>query len=261
MITSVSDLSAELHSATYKQGYFFYTDKRDGDYWIDLYSMSHLFNVSKNAKGHRARLKELVKEVVLHQKNVERGINSIIIPRWTQNTEDLFTETLLNICFELSSESAEFNELAVYELFSAGGDDKNDFYMSLVESLEGNKEPAKIKAIALLALDIHSWIIDFLLDNPVYKDIQVTSVISVVGRCGQFPTTNKRRKHDEESKFKIFPLFDASFYKREGEEKVFSQFQFIMAENTMLHEKLFGDEDFHVGIDRYIPISKWRELL
>ena len=91
----------------------------------------------------------MVRDIIAHQKK-ELGVNAIICPRWTRSTEDLFSETLLNICFELLREEPEtFGGLTVYELFSAGG--KDSHYLNPVNS-ECHEE--KITAVAFLALDI-----------------------------------------------------------------------------------------------------------
>jgi len=248
-------LSEELMHHIYKHGYFMMSDKSKKKYWIDLYSMSHVFNASKNAVENRALLKDILSSIVLHQMN-ECMINSIIIPRWTCSTEDLFSETLLNICFEIANETPN---LAVYELFSAGGEssDKNNYYLNFVDILaEDNIPSGEINAIVFIALDIHSWIIDFLLENPAYTDkdcnnLKIQSVFSVVGRCGQYPKTKKRRKPEEFSNFNIFPIFNASDVEKEN----LSEFPFIMDENTDLYKNLYrGDYNCR----QYIPFSEWK---
>jgi len=102
-----------------------------------------------------------------------------------------------------------FKEITIYELFSAGGE-SDEYYLSKIgDSARNTASPTDIRAIAFLALDIHTWIIDSLL--AVDETISIPSVISIVGICNQCPETKYRKEPDKGySKFKVFPLFDVS---------------------------------------------------
>jgi len=227
------DLPRNLKKNVFKRGYFLLSTKRLTKYWVDLFSLSHLFNAFENADEYYGLLQTMVRDIIVHQKKALR-INAIICPRWTRSTEDLFSETLLNICFELLREEPEtFGGLTVYELFSAGG--KDSYYLNPVNS-EYHEE--KINAVAFLALDIHFGQIESLLGNG--NDLKIESVISIIGRC-----------EPQNRAFSIVPLFDAL---NGGTPN--GEFAFIMNEKSTLHQKLLAGGD--IDCKKYIPFEKWK---
>lgn len=237
MIESIKTLPKKLKEKIYKHGYFFLSTKGKADFWVDLYSLSHLFNAEEKAKEYQCFLKKKMLEIILHQKE-KLKINSVIIPRWTCSTEDLFTETLLDLCFELFHEFPDdVRGLAVYELFNAGN---GNYYLNSVYT---DKTEEHIKAVAFLALDIHFGIIKKLVDSS--KGINIPSVISVIGRCDPVFCMNN-------CDFKIIPLFNAC----SKLEKNLDEFYFIMNKKTALHKKLF---DSGYDYKQYIPFDKWDE--
>lgn len=256
------DLSSKLAMSIQKRGYFFLTNRGKTKYWIDLYALSHLFNKGADSITYREFLKDTIKRTVEHQKQ-NIGINAVIVPRWTCCTEDLFSETLLNICFDLYRAD---DKIAIYELFSAGGG-TNEYYLSLVDfSEKSNKsdDNQDINAVALLTLDIHAWLIDDLLysqSTHVSKDksrnethekkLFVPSIVSLLGRVGGYPkyTRNKwpdinininKPDSDATNDIKVFPLFDASDKKDIG----VNPFPFILDKEKTLYKSLFEDESY-----------------
>lgn len=202
-------LAQTLPKRVFRWGYFLFTSKRTSPRWHDLYALSHLFNASKDSAKHREYLECIIRDIVVHQKQ-HLGINSVIIPRWTCCTEDLFSETLLNACFALS-QTDSFRDITIYELFSAGGE-SGEYYLSpLLEDATRDIAPnTSIKAVAFLALDIHAWVIERLLEaNKKNKNFEIPSVFSLVGICNQSMETKGKMNPDiGESEFKKFPLFN-----------------------------------------------------
>ncbi|GHU89431.1 hypothetical protein FACS1894202_07610 [Clostridia bacterium] len=258
------ELQNKLPEQVFKRGYFLLTTKKTSNYWIDLYALSHMFNASEQRSEYREFLKAMVEKIVLHQAT-NFGVNSVIIPRWTCCTEDLFSETLLNVCFDLfgtesreqvNDTSEKLKSIAVLELFSAGGVG-HDMYLNQVKF--GNKSLDKdddINAVAFLALDIHTWLMDYLLEDHALK---IQSVISLIGRCGQYPNTFKRKSPNERSEFCVFPLFDASEFenKDKGKDKGKNEGE---VKNTFIfineNEKLkIVKSDEGKGSDEYIPFD------
>jgi len=186
-------LSQDLATHILKRGYFLLSTKKPSEYWVDMYHLSHLFNAYKDSKEYCGLLKGMICDIIEHQRK-ELNINTVICPRWTCSTDDLFSETLLNIFFELlHDKSGVFGGLTIYELFIAG--EKGSYYLSPVN--EKCHENA-INAVAFLALDIHFGMIEDLLKNNVNNHLKIDSVISVVGRI-----------KPEKRAFSIIPLFDA----------------------------------------------------
>jgi len=228
------DLMTALPRYTFKRGYFLLSTKGTGKYWLDLYGLSHLFNASDKADEYKKFLGNMIDKIIRHQiDNVK--INSVIVPRWTRCTEDLFTETLLNICYDLFriKYKNEYPNLRLFELFSAGGNTE-EYYLNKVYPLLGEREQSEqcpsqneqissVNAVAFLALDIHSWLIDNLLECCVEGEIKIPSVVSVLGRCGEYPRFKQRKNNPEkDSKFLMYPLFNASGYEPATHIKGFS---------------------------------------
>ena len=208
----VYSLAKVLPQRVFKRGYFLLTSKKTSNRWVDLYTLSCLFNASINAEEYRKYLKDTIEKIVVHQKE-HLGINSIIVPRWTCCTEDLFSETLLNVCYALSRTDS-FEGISIFELFNAGGE-SGEYYLSPIEDETLNVTPhidIQTKAIALLALDIHTWAIDSLLEYN--KNIVDLNVISIVGICNQNPKKYNPNPDSKSRKFKTFPLFDVSEYEK-----------------------------------------------
>jgi len=241
MSDSLKILPKALIEKVHKRGYFFLSTGNvppytKSPYWIDLYSLSHLFNASKESKEHKHFLKKKMLEFILHQKS-KFNINSVIIPRWTRSTEDLFTETLLHLCFELVHEFPEvFENIAIHELFNAGN---NNFYLNPVYT---DNTESHINAVAFLALDIHFGIIKKL--QNLNRDVTISSVLSVVGRCD--PELESIKK----SGLKIIPIFNACIKL----ETNLDEFHFIMNKNTQLFTKLFVNRKDY---QPHIPFEKW----
>jgi len=212
MSNTVNNLSKEMPKHTFKRGCFLLSTKtpKPSEYWIDLYGLSHLFNATNEAKHFQRFLSDMIERIILHQlENVK--INSVIVSRWTRCTEDLFSETLLNICFELLGTKLSDKNIKLYELFSAGGNNE-EYYLNRVETLnaESSLPQDRIKAVAFLALDIHTWLIDSLL--KCCKEVEVYSVISVLGRCKTYPRIKQRKHENKDSEFLLYPLFNATDY-------------------------------------------------
>ena len=205
-------LAKVLPQKVFRWGYFLFTSRRTSPRWHDLYALSHLFNAFDNAEEYRKYLEEVIKKIVIHQKE-NLGINSVIVPRWTCSTEDLFSETLLNACFALSRTDS-CKGITIYELFSAGGESSGEYYLSpIMEDTTRDIAPhTNIKAVAFLALDIHTWVINRLLEaNKKNKHFEISSVISIIGICNQCLETKGRMNPDRgKGEFKHFPLFDVS---------------------------------------------------
>ena len=242
------NLSKILAKDILKKGYFMLTSRSSSDYWIDLYSLSRIFNVYSSSDEYRCFLSNKMKGVIKCGIETE-SVNSIIIPRWTCSTEDLFSETLLNAWLALRNEE-EFKSIKTYELFSAGGGN-DDYYLCRVKDesdieRDTNDTENKIIAIAFLALDIHSWIIDSLLeanpktnknDEQKQNDIEIPIVISVIGRCGQFPKTKlKKTPNKGYSSFKIFPIFNASGFENKAQEEYREGFKLIYDDDNLKKE-------------------------
>lgn len=238
MFDSVKTLPKDLRNNIYQRGYFFLSTRDKSQFWVDLYALSHLFNSSEMANEYRCFLKELMREIIIFQKK-EFKINSVIISRWACSTEDLFSETLLNIYFELFRENREnddFKDLTIYELFNSGN---GNYYLSPVYS---DKMQERINAIAFLALDIHFDIIQRLM--KANKGVDISVLISVIGRCDPDSPRVKNCGFD------IVPLFNASKI-----EKNLDEFHFIMNTGTLLYKRLFINRDYK----KYIPYENWEK--
>ena len=233
-MSTLLGLPKDLMDSIFKRGYFLLTTKRTTGYWVDLFSLSHLFNADEKALRYRELLKGMLRDIIQHQQK-ELNINAVICPRFTCSTEDLFSETLLNICFELQIEEPElFREMTIFELFSAG--EKDSYYLNPVNK---DYKTGDIRAVALFALDIHFGQIESL--QKMNKDnLSIYSMISVVGRC-------EPKKRD----FKVIPLFDAW---NDGTPE--SEFTFIMNENSKLHQRIFTGGD--LDCKKYIPFENWK---
>jgi len=272
-------LSKILAKKIFKRGYFLLTNKGTSHSWIDLYSLSNLFYDSEYKLICKNFLKEFVNKIVQHQMK-EMNINAIIVPRWTQCTEDLFSDTLLSICVELFCSSEGIQGITVYELLNAGGTG-NDFYIRKLD-VEANKQinelsstgiEIKVKAIALLALDIHTWLIDGLLKRevkaePEVKSIIIESVIPVIGRYGTYPETEQQRKIEskksEMSKFRVFPIFNAHGYENIASYNDNLGFSYLLDASDeygkhcteMLYKRLFCNNTYDSLQNRkYIPVN------
>ena len=253
----VKDLAHELPTYTFKRGYFLLSTKATGKYWLDMYGLSHLFNASAKAKEYKAFLHDIIDKIIQHQVNNEQ-INSVIVPRWTGCTEDLFSETLLNICYELFRTKYIAQNINMYELFSAGGK-ADEYFLNPVEILN-NAPHQNIKAIAFLALDIHSWLIDSLLANSSDGEVEIRSVISVLGRCKFYPRVRQRKNNPEkDSEFLLYPLFNASDYNPQSHTKGYS---YLLDENISnknsypekLYKHIFEVDKDSVKSKTFIPI-------
>lgn len=266
MTAQVINLSRDLAKNTFKRGRFLLSTKKISKYWVDLYSLSHLFNASENANDNRNFLATIMKEIIMHQYN-NLGINSIIVSRWTRCTEDQFSETMLNICFQLLKTELKDTGIRLYELFSAGGNTE-DYYLNQVvpkDSLSRKQiKQNKTNAVAFLALDIHSWIIDNLLisQNKLSSNvITVQSVISVLGRCvdEDYPRLLQRNRKTSYSDFLLFPLFNATGYDPQRHIDGYSYLLDSDSNNSdqvteRLYNRYFVDRQDCENNNKFIPI-------
>lgn len=261
-IFAIQTLPSKLVQSIYKRGYFLMSRKVIRKYWVDMFHLSHLFNAHEDAKKHYSFLKNRIEGILKFQIDSKRTntINSVIIPRWTCSTEDLFCETLLNICFELFSDSETFKGLNMYELFSTGGGDKPFYYLNPV--IKGDMH-GSINAVSFFALDIHSWILDDFLSQKISiaNGIRIPNVISVIGRCK--PLSTQANNTDNKCNFRIVSLFDAW-----NELENVESFSYIMNPNSPLHRDLFINnvdaESFSLaewinGNKDLVPFDDWEE--
>jgi len=225
-----------LKETILKRGHFLMSTGEWKPYWVDMFYLSHLFNESEHAKTFYKILKGLILDIIICQKRL--GINAIISPRWTCSTDDLFAETLLNICFDLFRDNPkELSGLTLYELFRSGV--KDIYYLNKVK---GEQSKDGINAVAFMALDIHVRLIDGLLNSHKNSGLKIDSVISVIGRCEPTPRS-----------FMMIPLFDAW----NNGNTLNSEFMFIMNKESSLHKALFNGQN--AGYRRYIPFDDWEK--
>jgi len=167
---TIEKLGEEI-SPIIKEGFFFLSDKSKppSNYWIDLHDLDHLFENFGTFSKFKVALSSILN--YLYGKN---EIDTIILPRWTNTTEDFFVPTLYRLRLEKLNKNFVF-----YEILKMG---EEGFYLCTTKDVITKHDG--YKAIAIMALDIHMRVIQKLMDFVDSKGIvlEIPIILSIMSR-------------------------------------------------------------------------------
>jgi hypothetical protein len=163
---TIKELGNEI-SPIIKEGFFFLSDrsKLTSPYWIDLLELSSILENFDTFSKFKYLLFSILNYLYTND------VNTIILPRWTNTTEDLFASTLYRLRLEKSNENFVF-----YEILKMG---EEGFCICSTKDVI-----TRHKAIAIIGLDIHMHVIHNLMDFMKRKDIniEIPIILSIMSR-------------------------------------------------------------------------------
>lgn len=216
---TMDELGRDL-SHIVKEGFFFLSDKSKppSHYWVDLLELNRFLEDSDTFNKFRFVLLSILN--YLYEKN---EINSIIVPRWTNTSEDFFASTLYRLRLERPNKNFAF-----YEILKTG---EEGFCICSTEDAATNGNG--YKAIAIMGLDIHMYIIrelmKFMDNKGIVIDIPI--VLSIMSRGMPNDMIDIKKSKDIYSLFDVLPPQD-------GEEVTIVPITSIKSESGKL---LFGE--------------------
>lgn len=164
----IEELGGEI-SLIIKEGFFFLSDrsKPHSNYWIDLLELSKILENPDTFSKFKVVLFSILNYLY------KNDVNTIILPRWTNTTEDLFASTLYRLRLEKSNENFVF-----YEILKMG--EEGFCICATKEVIAGGG----YKAIAIIGLDIHMQIIHKLMDFMKSRgiNVEIPIILSIMSR-------------------------------------------------------------------------------
>lgn len=181
-----------------KEGFFFLSDrsKPPSNYWIDLLELD---NILENFDTFR-KFKVVLFSILNYLYKIE-DVNSIILPRWTNTTEDLFASTLCRLRLEESNQNFAF-----YEILKMGEEG-----FCICSTKDAIITGRGYKAIVIMGLDIHMHVIQKLMDfmdrKGIVIDIPIILSIMSIGIPEDIKDIQKNR--EIYSLFEVLPPQDS----------------------------------------------------